>query len=979
VHSLTSRCRTVWRGAWSLFPHLRHRKWYSLLALGAGLLAQPLWGATAPEIQTFWAAVDNGLARSPIIQRQEAVLRASREVDPQSRSRMLPTVDVTASAVLDESTYYRRLNTWSHNEPAQVGVRVNQPIFNFVNLLGREQSQPHIDAAVADLEYARQDMVVRIATLISNWLEAREVYELSDSYTHVTARHARIVALRFKAGESTETEVHEADSRALQAEAARTNARNVLDKAAASYAEVTGELPPTHIVLPEFKWQEPPQFEERLAEMIESRADIRAARSKMEEAAITTKMRRAEHAPTLRFTYTATRTWNSEMGGSSGISSKEDTDNQSSMLTLDVPIYSGGMVTSRTRQAQAEWESLVADVDRLRHLALREAQEARMDVANLQLAIGFQERALRSNQKALAGLQDAFLAGTRTILELLDTQYETLTLQTTLVRSRFQHRLARIRLWAAMGWPLLPEHALDMVAESGSGLTQTVSDATPAKAVPHSSTGKRSPAEKRPPAPQTVNTSDLTDPGHTITQSPSGPGDFALGGEGGAMLAYLSDSALSMPAAGQGLLPPTVGLHSPQTEVKESVSPAIPVAPGAIEAVIPSVSAVTRPLLPESGLRPESIVRRLPVAEGEQVADAEGHCITASRADGSVPEETDQKRVCHEGPYVLTPPDDTMPKMGWGPYYACIGIYPDRASVRPMEQTLAAHGVFSRLEMARTWDNRYVLRMLVGPFADFTDLIHARRVMRGWTQVTTGWVRNRHWAPVLEEGWRTGDRSGTNSALEALEKTSEDALAAQSGEQAAEETGFQASGPFYATLPNQEERPAHGPLHPFVSEGPFYVHAGAYLTEEEREGTLQKLKRVQKATQQEAEQMTALEWQRQPLEGQRDTVRTPQGTEIHRVLGIPFARYEDGLRARRAIQKETGIRTGSVDHPRWEDHQNCPQEALLWAADGDEHTAWTNRAQKVRAVGIHDDISALHWEEPEPPPTPEAELATKGQ
>ncbi|MBF0098549.1 MAG: TolC family protein [Magnetococcales bacterium] len=976
MHSLTSRCRTVWRGAWSSFPPIRHRKWSILLAFGACLLTPSLWGSTAPEIQTFWTAVDNGLARSPIIQRQEAVLRASREVDPQSRSRMLPTVDVTASTVLDESTYYHRLRTLSHNEPSQVGVRINQPLFNFVNLLGREQSQPHIDAAVADLEYARQDMVVRISTLISNWLEAREVYELSDTYTHVTARHARIVALRFKAGESTETEVHEADSRALQAEAARTNARNVLDKAAASYAEVTGELPPTQIALPEFKWQEPPQFEERLAEMIESRADIRAARAKMEEAAITTRMRRAEHAPTLRFTYTATRAWNTEMGGSSGISSKEDTDNQSSMLTLDVPIYSGGMVTSRTRQAQAEWESLVADVDRLRHLALREAQEARMDVANLKLAIGFQEKALRSNQKALAGLQDAFLAGTRTILELLDTQYETLTLQTTLVRSRFQHRLARIRLWAAMGWPLLPEHALDIVAESGPGLAQTVSDATQAKAAPLSA-NTRSPAKK--PASPKVTASELADPSHTITQSVPAPGDFALGGENGSVLAALAPTAWHGAATDYAALPNMGGLHSPQTEVKALISPALPVTPGAIESVIPSVSEVTRPLLPESGLRPESIVRRLPVAEGEQVADAEGHCIAASRADGRVPEESDQKRICHEGPYLLTPPDDTLPKMGWGPYYACMGIYPDRASVRPMEQTLAAHGVYSRLETARTWDNRYVLRMLVGPFADFTDLIHARRVMLGWTQVTTGWVRNRHWAPVLEEGWRTGDRSGANSALEALEKTSEDALAAQTGGHAAEEAGFQASGPFYATLPAAAERPSHGPLHPFVSEGPFYAHAGAYLSEEEREGTIRTLERVQKATQQEAEQMTAPEWQRQKLEGQRDTVRAPQGTEIHRVLGTPFASHEEGLRARRAIQKETGIRTGSVEHPRWEEHQNCPNEALLWAADGDERTAWTNRAQKVRAVGIHDDISALHWEEPEPPPTPEAELATKGQ
>ncbi|WP_193771183.1 TolC family protein [Candidatus Magnetaquicoccus inordinatus] len=958
--------------------------WPALLAIAVGFSSSPLLGAANPDVQTFWIAVDNGLARSPMIQRQEAVLRATREVDPQSRARLLPTVDVTASSVLDETTYYRRINKYAHNEPNQVGVRVNQPIFNFVNLLGREQSLPQIDGAVADLEYTRQDMVVRIATLISNWLEAREVYELSDSYTHVTARHARIVALRFKAGESTETEVHEADSRALQAEAARTNARNVMDKAAASFAEVTGELPPKQIVLPEFKWQEPAQFEERLAEMVESRADIRAARAKMESAAIATKMRRAEHAPTLRFTYTATRTWNTEMSGT-GSSFKEDTDNQSSMLTLDVPIYSGGMITSRTRQAQAEWESLVADVDRLRHIALREAQEARMDVANLKLAIDFQERALRSNQKALAGLQDAFLAGTRTILELLDTQYETLTIQTNLVRSRYQHRLARIRLWAAMGWPLLPEHALDIVAESGAGANQA-HDAHPSSSATAAPRQKAAPTplkeaaavnkESRSSSPVAMKESDLADPLHTITQQSPVVGDFALHRDGATLMAALSTPVTATSSQ------ETTAFHSPQTSIRESIAPVLPAAPGAIESVIPSVSALTRPLLPESGLRPESFWMRLPIEEGEKVADAEGHCIAATSSDAAEQQEEDTKKKgnCYDGPFLVTPPDDTLPKMGWGPYYACIGIYPDRESLRPIAQALATHGVYSRLETARTWDNRYVLRMLVGPFADFTDLTHAREVMRSWIPVTAGWVRNRKWAPVLEEGGRSSDRSGVNTALEALEKTSEDALAAKGGASVADETAYQSSGPFYATLPNQErERADHGPRHPFVSEGPFYVHAGAYQTEEEREEIMRKLSRVSKATEREAEQIAAPEWRAQRYESQRDTLRTPQGTETHRVLSMPFASYEEALRARRAIQKETGIRTGSVDNPRWEDHQNCPQEALLWAADGDERTAWDNRVKRVRAVGIHDDISLLHWEEPEAPATPEAELATKRQ
>ncbi|MEO5364567.1 MAG: TolC family protein, partial [Magnetococcus sp. DMHC-8] len=312
--SMTPPGRDRWRGM---------RVWFGVCCLAGSLGWWQTPGAApgSTGVHTFWAAVDNAQSRSPILQRQAAAMRAARESEPQSLAKLLPTVSVSASKVLNESTYYRKLNATASNEPTQVGLTVTQPILDYANMVGREQSLPHIEAAVADLDAARRDLVVKTATLTSNWLEAREVYELSDRYAQVTARHAHVVGVRFRAGESTETDVHESESRASQADASRTNARNVLDKAAASFMEVVGELPSSQLLLPEFNWQDPPHFEARLAEFIEGRADIRAARARVQEASVTTRVRRAEHAPTVRFTYSATHVWDSEMGGPLGPSS----------------------------------------------------------------------------------------------------------------------------------------------------------------------------------------------------------------------------------------------------------------------------------------------------------------------------------------------------------------------------------------------------------------------------------------------------------------------------------------------------------------------------------------------------------------------------------------------------------------------------------------------------------------------------------
>ncbi|MBF0583364.1 MAG: TolC family protein [Magnetococcales bacterium] len=780
------------------------------------------------DAQIFWVAVDNALARSPTIQRQAAALRAAQESDPQSLSRLLPLVNITASKTLDEKTSYRRSRVTSSNEPSQIALSIAQPIFNYVNLLGRDQSTPQIDAAVADLNFAQQDLVVRVATLTSNWLEAKEVYVLSDNYIKITTKAAHVVGLRFKAGESTETELHEAESKASQAEASAINARNVMDKAAANFAEVVGEFPAPDLVLPTFRWQEPPQFESRLSEFIEGRADVRAARARMQESDVTIRMRRAEHVPTLRFTYTSTYTWDSErLGGLSGRSFKEDMENQNSVLSLDVPIFSGGAITSRTRQAQAEWEGRVSEVDRLRLLATRESQEARLDMANLQMVIKAQERALRSNQKALAGLQEGFLAGTRTLLELLNTQNEALTVQTNLVRSRYQHRLASIRLWAAVGWPLTPEHTLAIVAESGAVMRPKTTGKMGDMPMPTEIAVQ--PAVIQPDMP-TQSTAKISIIGTPITQT-----------------------------------------ESSAVPVSSSSSP-------------PTVSAKTNSLLPESGRRPMVILDT--ASNPADSTDMPALAITTARE---------------------------LPRIGWGPYYVCVGIYPDKVAMRPMERTLASRGVPSVLEMARTLDDRLVIRVLVGPFADFTDLIQARKLIDGWTNRSVGWVRNRKWAPALQGGGELLDSD--TSAI-----------------------GFVVSGPFYAEMPDaissgqtSKRNPsptAYGPLNRHMPDGTSYVHSGAFQTEKEMDMAKQQLVKLQVSGTAE-------------VTSQRDMLRSPDGNEIHRLLIGPFESHAAGMEARRAIQQKMGILTGIESDPRWEDYQSCPDESLLLAAtpDGSEDSA----------------------------------------
>ncbi|MEO5346727.1 MAG: TolC family protein [Magnetococcus sp. YQC-9] len=419
----------------------------ALLALTVTLLP----AISFADVMTFWQAVDTAQARNPQIQRAEALMRAARESNPKSMARLLPQVNVRAVDVLREGTHYANLRTVSHSDPRTVALSVDQRIFNAPSWIGYAQSDPHVEAAYADLMAMRQEIALRVATVTSNWLEAKGVYDLARRYIKITQHHLDENTLRLNAGESTETDVQQAASRAHQAQANLRDAVNTLEKETAFFREVVGANPDPDLALPELTWEEPNDLEVHIWKWIEDRPEIWAARARLQESSFGEQIERAAHLPTVDFNYTASHTWDAELGGSSGRSIKDDENAHSVSLVMNIPIFNGMETVSRTREAKAMKEAAMSELDRLRSLARRETEEARFDLKNNKAAIASLERALSFSEKAAAGLLESFHAGTRTMTDVLDSQFEVHTLRTNLVRHRYQAQLAVVRLWKALG------------------------------------------------------------------------------------------------------------------------------------------------------------------------------------------------------------------------------------------------------------------------------------------------------------------------------------------------------------------------------------------------------------------------------------------------------------------------------------------------------------------------------------------------
>lgn len=125
--------------------------------------------------------------------------------------------------------------------------------------------------------------------------------------------------------------------------------------------------------------------------------------------------------------------------------------NASILLRVNVPLYDGGLVDSRVRQAMALVDAATYDLNAEKQKANLSAQRALYDaLGNLKKAIAT-KTALQSSQLALEATTTAHNYGLKVNLDILNAQQQVSQAQRDLNRSRIDALLGFTRLQAAVG------------------------------------------------------------------------------------------------------------------------------------------------------------------------------------------------------------------------------------------------------------------------------------------------------------------------------------------------------------------------------------------------------------------------------------------------------------------------------------------------------------------------------------------------
>jgi outer membrane protein len=278
-------------------------------------------------------------------------------------------------------------------------------------------------------------------------LEAQSNLEFAEAEKAAIGRQLDQATQRFEVGLIAITDVKAAQarydlsvSREIQAISGLVEAKDALRETVGVYYDQIDQLTPD---LP-LSDPEPDSADAWIERAKQHNLSILAAEAAAETAKQGIALQRSGHLPTLDLNASAAY---SESGGAF------PREGQSAEIgvELNIPIYQGGAVNSRTRQARSRFEEATEVLQQEVRAAELEARNAFRGVVTDIAQVKALGESLESTEVAVEAEEAGFEVGTRTIVDVLNAQRENYLAKLNYARARYLYVVDRLRLKRATG------------------------------------------------------------------------------------------------------------------------------------------------------------------------------------------------------------------------------------------------------------------------------------------------------------------------------------------------------------------------------------------------------------------------------------------------------------------------------------------------------------------------------------------------
>ena len=422
-------------------------KLFSIAALVASGAAQ-----AADLLETFHTAQIN----DPVFAAARAAQQAGQEKLLQGQALLKPSINLNANATFNEqSTDYRAgsplsaSNGSKHYHSYGYSVNLTQPLFRAQNLLTYNQAQLQVAQADAQFKVAEQDLALRVAQNYFDVLIAQDSVQLVEAQKAAITEQLQQAKRNFEVGTATITDTLEAQSRFDLIVAQEVAAQNNLEVKRSGLQQLTNEPPKGLKPLgASFKMgvPKPSDIEQWVTDAQLNNPLLVVAQTNASIAEKEVSRSQAGHYPTVDLV--ANYAKNNASGGGFGAN---DSNNKSLGVQLNVPLFQGGAIDSKSREAEANNERSKQELENARRSVTTQTRQAYLGVVSGMAQVQALQQALVSGESLLAASKLGQEVGIRTNLDVLNAQQQLFSTRRDLYQAEYNYLISQLRLKAAVG------------------------------------------------------------------------------------------------------------------------------------------------------------------------------------------------------------------------------------------------------------------------------------------------------------------------------------------------------------------------------------------------------------------------------------------------------------------------------------------------------------------------------------------------
>jgi outer membrane protein len=427
------------------------------------VLATAVAGAHAADLLEVFRLAQTA---DPAYAAARAGWAATQERLPQARAGLLPLVGASASLqrteretrFIDSAIPRSRAGL----DSSGITLTVTQPLYRRQNLVVYDQAMTQLEQADAQLAEAAQDLILRVAQAYFDVLLAQDSVAFAEAQKVAIGQQLEQAKRAFEVGTATITDTHEAQARFDLTTALEIAARNDLELRRRALEQLIGRSAPAVAPLgPAFtlRGPEPAIMEPWVGLAEQHNLQVRVAQSALTFAAQEIERNRSAFFPTVDVFGSVSGSGTGSAAGSTAT----DVRSASVGVQFALPIYQGGAINSRIREAIANEDRARYGLEAARRAAAFTARQAFLGITNGIAQVRALEAALVSTESQLKSTRLGLEVGVRTQVDVLNAQQLLYSARRDLAQSRYTYVMSLLRLEAAIGE--LTEHDIVAVNE----------------------------------------------------------------------------------------------------------------------------------------------------------------------------------------------------------------------------------------------------------------------------------------------------------------------------------------------------------------------------------------------------------------------------------------------------------------------------------------------------------------------------------